>query len=479
MGGGASSLSVLWRKHVASTAQARGAALVPLQGVGWPPSSPYLSCGRTPGGPPVGACTARAPFGHRRVVRPAPSLRVLPTVQPCPRGGLRVPLPSSPLSPLSSSLCSTHVAGLTQARRKHTVWLQRWGGGFPFGAPISLWSGTSSGSHAGPCRPCLPPFGAVLVLVFSLSSSGALVCFVRGGFSFFFLHPPRSPPVSSPGTSVCPLSPPPVSPRHLLAVLAPFLGGWGRWGWGGGGRPRCPSSGVSTSQARRRHEAPHLSLCRGGGLAVWLPSSPFPPCVRSTGAPPAGACTARASFGHGSVVRPAPSLRCLPTLPLSPREGGPLFAPPFFHPPPLGGRECVGRGGGLSSSLRCTHVAGTTQARRRHEARHPSLCRGGAGMPCGSRRRPFYPALAPPVVPPLGLVRRVPSSGTVVWSVRHPLTAASLPCCVVLGGGTLFAPPPYLQPPPSGGRGCVCVGGGAIYIHIYIYISIYIYIYMA
>ena len=34
VGGGASSLSVLWRKHVASTAQARGAALVPLQGGG-------------------------------------------------------------------------------------------------------------------------------------------------------------------------------------------------------------------------------------------------------------------------------------------------------------------------------------------------------------------------------------------------------------------------------------------------------------
>ena len=31
MGAGASSLSVLWRKHDASTAQARGAALVPLQ----------------------------------------------------------------------------------------------------------------------------------------------------------------------------------------------------------------------------------------------------------------------------------------------------------------------------------------------------------------------------------------------------------------------------------------------------------------
>ena len=87
MGGGASSLPVPWRKHVASTVQARGAALVPLQVGGglavWLPSSPYLP----PGGPPVGACTARAPFGHGRVVRPAPSLRCLPTLPRCPRGG--------------------------------------------------------------------------------------------------------------------------------------------------------------------------------------------------------------------------------------------------------------------------------------------------------------------------------------------------------------------------------------------------------
>ena len=99
-GGGASSLPVLWRKHVASTVQARGAALVPLQVGGglavWLPSSLFLPCGRTPGGPPVGACTARAPFGHGRVVRPAPSLRCLPTLPLCPRGGVRVPLPSSP-----------------------------------------------------------------------------------------------------------------------------------------------------------------------------------------------------------------------------------------------------------------------------------------------------------------------------------------------------------------------------------------------
>jgi hypothetical protein len=230
---------------------------------------------------------------------------------------------------------------------------------------------------------------------------------------------------------------------------------------GGGGRPRCPSSGVSTSQARRRQEARHLSLCRGGGLAVWLPSSPFLPCVRSPGAPPVGACTARASYGHGRVVRPAPSLRCLPTLPLCPRGGGPLSAPPYLHPPPLGGRRCVWGGGGLSSSLRCTHVAGTTLARRRHEARHLSLCRGG-GMPCGSRRRPSYPAFAPPVVPPLGLARRVLSSGTVVWSVPHPLAAASPPCRFVLGGGGAFRPP--LPTSPTLGGAGVCGGGRGAHV---------------
>ena len=193
---------------------------------------------------------------------------------------------------------------------------------------------------------------------------------------------------------------------------------------------------------------------------MWLPSSPFLPCVRTPGAPPAGACTARASYGHGCVVRPAPSLRCLPILPLCPRGGGALSAPLYLHPPPLGGRRWVG-GGGLSSPLPCTHVAGTTQARRRHKARHLSLCWGG-GMPGGSCRRPSYPAFAPPVVPPLGLARRVLSTGTVLWSVPHPLAAASPPCCFVLGGG-VFSPPPTCIPHPLGGRRCVG-GGGALVV---------------
>ena len=84
-------------------------------------------------------------------------------------------------------------------------------------------------------------------------------------------------------------------------------------------------------------------------------------------------------------------------------------------------------------------------------------------MPRGSRRRPFYPVLAPPVVPPPGLARRVPPSGTVVWSVPHPLTAASLPCRVVLGGGGRFSPPPLPAFPVLGGAG---VGGGGRGAHV-------------
>ena len=231
-GGGASSLPVPWRKHVASTVQARGAALVPLQVGGglavWLPSSPYLSCGCTPGGRPVGTCTACAPFGHGGVVCPAPSLRRLSTLPRCPRGG-GPRSATALLSPLSSSPCSTHVARMTQAERKHRVRLQ-WGGGFPFGAPIPPWSGSSPASLPGPCRPGLPPFAAVFVPVFSLSSPGALVCVVRW---FFFSRLHHSPPVPPPGTSVCPLSPPHV-PSPPPRCPRPFPEWVGEKGVGGG-----------------------------------------------------------------------------------------------------------------------------------------------------------------------------------------------------------------------------------------------------
>ena len=211
----------------------------------------------------------------------------------------------------------------------------------------------------------------------------------------------------------------PSCPLAFSPLPSPLsLVGAGGGGGGGGGRPRCPSSGVSTSQARHWHAARHLSSCWGVRHAAWPLSSPCPRCVHAPGAPPAG-------------------------------EGGPLPAPPFLQPPPLGGRWHVG-GGGLVVFL-------PLPSRRRHEAWLPSLCRGGGGLPRGSLRRPFYPTPAPPAVPPPGLARRAPSTGTVVWLVPDPPSSASPPCRVDLGGGGgAFRPLPTRIRPRGGGG----VGGG-------------------
>ena len=455
-GGGASSLPVLWRKHVASTVQARGAALVPLQGGGglavWLPSSSYLPCGRTPSVPPLGLARRVLPLGTVVWSVPHPLSAASPPCRFVLGGGsafrYRHPPPSGGRwcvggggGGLSSPLCSTHVAGTTQARRKYGVrHLAAVGGG----GGVLLWGphtpevGYLTSVSCGPMSPRPPPvrrgIGPCLLAFFPWRVG--LLCAL---LFFFRLH--RLPPVSPPGAWVCSL-PPPMSPRRLLAVLAPFLGGWGRRGWGGGGASSLSvlwrKHVASTAQARGAALVP---LQGGGGRAVWLTSSPFLPSVRTPGAPPAGACTARASYGHGRVVRPAPSLRCLPTLPLCPRGGGGRCPPlPTFIPRPWGAEACGGGGGGLvvfPSLHACRrHDASTAQAR----GAAPVPLHGG-GMPCVSRRRPFYPAFAPPVVPPLGLARRVLSTGTVVWSVPHPLAAASPPCRFVLGGGAAFRPP--------------------------------------
>ena len=151
------------------------------------------------------------------------------------------------------------------------------------------------------------------------------------------LHPAAaSPGGGPPPATVIPLVP---SPSPRCPRLCPW---WVRevGAWGGGVRPRCPSSGVSTSQARHWHAARHLSSFWGVRHAVWPLSLPFPRCALSPGAPPAG-------------------------------EGGPLPALPFPQPPPLGGRRLVG-GGGFVVFL-------PLPSRRRHEAWLSSLCRGGGG----------------------------------------------------------------------------------------------------
>ena len=120
------------------------------------------------------------------------------------------------------------------------------------GAPKPQRSGTSPVSFAGSCHPGSPPFVAVFVPAFSLSSPGASPCPAPLAVPPGPRHAPSAP-------AVCPCSgvlvsfvacfffcPPPMSPRCLLAVIALFVGGWRSRGRGGG-RPRCPPYCASTS----------------------------------------------------------------------------------------------------------------------------------------------------------------------------------------------------------------------------------------
>ena len=129
--------------------------------------------------------------------------------------------------------------------------------------------------------------------------------------------------------------------------------------------------------------------------------------------------------------------------------------PPPTSPPCLpavlalfvGGRRRRGRGGGGGRSRCPPYCASTSEARRRHEARHLSLRWGGGGLLFGSRRHPTLPAVAPPAAPPLGLARRVLPLGTVVWFVPHSRPSTSPPCRGVLGGGIRRPLPSSLLPP--------------------------------
>ena len=328
--------------------------------------------------------------------------------------------------------------GAVQCKKRHEArhLSLRWGRGLPCGScrhPTLPAVAPPAVPPLGLARRVLP-LGTVVWIVPHSRPSASPPCrgVLGGGSAARYRHPS------------CPLAFSPLpSPLSLVGV-----GGGGR----GGGRPRCPSSGVSTSQARHWHVARHLSFCWGVGHAAWPPSSPCPLCVRSPGAPPAGACSALASLGRGRAVRPAPSPRCPPIVPLCPREGGPLPAPPFLHPPPLGGRRHVGGGGGLSFSLRCSGVAGTRRGSR------PSA--GGGGFASRLPSSPLLPYARTPGGPPAGActARALYGHGRVARPAPSYLCLPTLPRCARGGGG--FLPPPYPHSPPSGGRWC-WGGGGA------------------
>ena len=333
-----------------------------------------------------------------------------------------------------SALLRMHVGSTAQARG--TALVPPLGGGLPFG------------SRRHPTLPAVaPPAAPPLGLARRVLPLGTVVWFVPHS------RPSASPPcrgVLGGGSAAryrrpsCPLAVSPLpSPLSLVGV--------GGGGGGGGGRPRCPSSGVSTSQARHWHVARRLSFCWGVGHAAWLPSSPCPLCVRSPGAPPAGACSALASLGRGRAVRPAPSPRSPPFVPLCPREGGPLSAPPFLHPPPLGGRRHVGGGGG---ACRFPSVALASQARGA-----ASVPLQGGGFASRLPSSPLLPYARTPGGPPAGActARALYGHGRVARPAPSYLCLPTLPRCPRGGGGALFAPPPTRIPRPRGGGG---VGGG-------------------
>ena len=359
----------------------------------WLPSSPYLSCGRTLGGPPVGACTARAPFGHGHVVRPALSFHCLPTLPRCPRGGggsasryrhppcpLAIPSLSSPLSLVGVGVRGGEggAPSLSFLRRKDVA-----GTALARGAALVLLLG--SGARRVAPAVALPTLRSLPRCPPRWGLHGA--CFPRA----------RS---CGPSRTLSPL------PPHLAALssgggaavrpslpASPTLGGAEVCGGGGGlvvfpSWHSCRRLDASTAQARGAAPVP----LQGGGSCLAAPVVALSTLRSHPRWSPRrglhGACPLRARWcGSSRTLLP------LPPHPAALSSGGGVAfrPPPTRIPRPRGGRGWVGGGGGalvVSPSLhaRRRHDAGTTRARGEALG-----CCGGGGVPFGpSRPSPWY-----------------------------------------------------------------------------------------
>ena len=436
MGGGASSLPVLWRKHVASTVQARGAALVPLQ----------VGGGACCVAPVVALPTLRSHprWSPRRGVHGACSL----WARSCGPSRTLSPLPLHPAA-LSSGGDPRSATVIPHPRGGGGMW----GGVFSFGAPIPLWSGTSPASLAGRCRPGVPPYVAVLVPASSLSSPGTLVCFVL--CFFFFVSTARRPSLPPARRSV--LCPPPC-PLAVSSLSSPLS-------WVGGGEGGAGGGASSLSVLWRKHVASRaqargaalVPLQGGGGLPCGSRRRPSYPAFAPPVPPPRwglhGACFLRArSCGTSRTLSPLP-----PHLAALSSGGGGCPPLPTFILHPWGGGGVWGGGG----AYRLPFVARMSQARRKHGVgTRRGTCPSAGGGACLVAPVVALPTLRshPRWSPRWGLhgacslrARSCGPSRTLSPLPPHPAALSS--------GGGRFSPPPLPASPTLGGAE-VCEGGG-------------------
>ena len=187
---------------------------------------------------------------------------------------------------------------------------------------------------------------------------------------------PPVPPPPGPARRLLPLGTVVWSIPHPLPATPPscrfVLGRGGRCPplpsciphpWGGGG---AWGGGGLTFSLRRSHVTGTRCGIRPaagrGGYASWFPLSPFLPYSRPPCGLPAGACTVRALFGHGRVVRPATAAS--PPCRVALGGGVACRLPPTRTPRPRGGG---GGWGGEVRPFRLPSVARTSQARRSHD----------------------------------------------------------------------------------------------------------------
>ena len=342
------------------------------------------------------------------------------------------------------------------------------------GGPKPQRSGTSPASFAGSCHGS-PPFVAVFVHVFSLSSPGASLCPAPLAVLPGSCHAPSAP-------AVCPCSgvlvsfvacffffpPPLMSPRCLFAVIALFVGGWRSRGRGGASSLSAllRKHVVSTAKARGAALVPPLG---GGCSPCGSRRHSTLPAVAPLVVPPLG--PARRVPPVGTVVWFVPHSRSSASPPCRGAlgGGGPLPATVVPHVPSTSPR-CprsfpwwvwvlgVGWGGAPSLPfLRRKHVAGT------------ALARGTAlVLLLGSGARRVAPVFALPTLRSLPRCppRRGLHGACFPWarscgpSRTHPLPAVPPSRRFVLGRGGRCPPLPSCIPHPWGGGGAWGGGGG-------------------